>query len=118
VTDNLLKKQAAIRVQQCVDSMADSIKILTNNCNELSKAVSEMEVTQGKLRENLKLLTINEVGKLLSVSRPQVYKLVYAGELDAVQLGKRCLRITESSVKSFLDENTVLPADIYGDGEV
>jgi putative molybdopterin biosynthesis protein len=48
------------------------------------------------------LLTINEVGRLLKVSRWTVYKLVRAGDLHAVKVGER-LRFRVSDVERYLD---------------
>jgi excisionase family DNA binding protein len=38
-----------------------------------------------------------------------VYKLIYEGKLKAVRIGKRGLRISETSLGNFLEENTISP---------
>jgi excisionase family DNA binding protein len=52
-------------------------------------------------------LTVNEVAKLLKISRWKVYELIRSRELDSFQLG-RCRRIPAGAVtalvKQLLDE--------------
>jgi excisionase family DNA binding protein len=47
------------------------------------------------------LLTVAEVARALRVSRMTVYRLIHAGDLAAVQVG-RSYRVPESAVDSYL----------------
>jgi excisionase family DNA binding protein len=49
----------------------------------------------------VKLLTVAEVAGALRVSRMTVYRLVHAGELAAVQVG-RSYRVPEQAVDDYL----------------
>jgi excisionase family DNA binding protein len=49
----------------------------------------------------VKLLTVAEVAAALRVSRMTVYRLVHAGELAAVQVG-RSYRVPEQAVDDYL----------------
>jgi excisionase family DNA binding protein len=49
----------------------------------------------------LRLLTVNEVAMIMQVSRMTVYRLVHAGELPAVRVG-RSFRVPESAVHDHL----------------
>lgn len=52
------------------------------------------------------MLTVNEAGDFLRVSRPQVNKLVRCGELRAVRVGER-LRFRPEDVEDYLERNRV-----------
>jgi excisionase family DNA binding protein len=106
---NIIKLHEAARLQTCIDSIADSVKALSNQCVELSRRIQE---TMPNVKQPPKLLQIKEVAALLSISRPMVYKLIYEGSLEAFNLGKRCLRISELSVIGLLAENKILPLDM------
>jgi excisionase family DNA binding protein len=47
------------------------------------------------------LLTVAEVARALRVSRMTVYRLIHAGDLAAVQVG-RSYRVPESAMDSYL----------------
>ena len=47
-------------------------------------------------------LTVAEVADIMRVSKMTVYRLVHAGELPAVRVG-RSFRVHESAVKEYLD---------------
>jgi excisionase family DNA binding protein len=64
-----------------------------------------------------RLLYIHRVAKMLDCSRPMVYKLIYEGRIKAVRIGKRELRISESSLNAFLEENTIVPDDFHTGGD-
>jgi hypothetical protein len=49
---------------------------------------------------------------MLDISRPTVYSFIYQGKLEALNIGKRCLRITEESITGLLTESKVLPFDM------
>jgi excisionase family DNA binding protein len=48
---------------------------------------------------NAKLISIDEAGKTLGVSRSTVYNLIAAGNLLTVKIGRRCLIKTSSIAK-------------------
>lgn len=50
------------------------------------------------------LLTVNDVARLLSVSRDTVYKLVNAGDLRAVRVSER-LRFRPEDVEHYLERD-------------
>jgi excisionase family DNA binding protein len=112
----MIKFNDAVRIQQCVDSIADSVKSLAILCNTFNDEIKKIlpAESEGKID---RLMRVDAVAELLSCSRPMVYKLIYNGELKAVKIGKRGIRIKEASINNFLAENTVLPSDIYKDGE-
>ena len=49
----------------------------------------------------VKFLTVTEVAKVMRVSKMTVYRLVHAGELQAVQIG-RSYRVPEQAVHDYL----------------
>lgn len=53
------------------------------------------------------LLTAQEVAELLKTKTQVVYRLVRSRELEAVNLGERMLRFTESSVHEFINRGGV-----------
>ena len=59
------------------------------------------------------LLSITQAAQRLGVHTIHIIRLIERGELEAVDLaigkGKRCLRISESSVLSLLDSRRVKP---------
>jgi len=52
------------------------------------------------------LLTVAEVASAMRVSTMTVYRLIKAGELPAVRVGKN-YRLRESDLRRFLDERSV-----------
>ena len=52
-------------------------------------------------------LTIAEVAEIMRVSKMTVYRLVHAGDMPAVRVG-RSFRVHESAVKEYLE------ASVYG----
>lgn len=62
-----------------------------------------------------KLLYIHRVAKALDCTRPMVYKLIYERKLKAVRIGKRGIRISEASLKKFIEENTIIPDEFHTD---
>jgi excisionase family DNA binding protein len=48
------------------------------------------------------LLTINEVAAALRVSKMTIYRLVQAGELPAIRIG-RSIRVPASALRAYLD---------------
>ena len=56
--------------------------------------------------QDVRLLTIDEAGDRLSLSRPSVYRLMENGELPFVRIG-RSRRIALSAVAALVTRNTV-----------
>jgi excisionase family DNA binding protein len=52
---------------------------------------------------NVKFLTVAEVAALMRVSKMSVYRLIHAGQLEAVRFGRN-FRVTESAVDTYLRE--------------
>ncbi len=50
----------------------------------------------------MQFLTVAEVAKMMRVSKMTVYRLVHAGELPAVRVG-RSFRVAEKDVHSYLE---------------
>ena len=50
---------------------------------------------------DVKFLTVAEVAKVMRVSKMTVYRLVHAGDLPAVQIG-RSFRVPEQAVHDYL----------------
>ncbi|MGB7962866.1 MAG: helix-turn-helix domain-containing protein [Propionicimonas sp.] len=50
---------------------------------------------------SVKFLKVNEVAELLRVSRMSVYRLIHAGELEAVRFGRN-FRVPEAAVDEYL----------------
>jgi excisionase family DNA binding protein len=53
-----------------------------------------------------RLLTVREVAEAMRVSTMTVYRLIKAGELRAIRVGKH-FRIRESDLSGYLDAQTV-----------
>lgn len=54
--------------------------------------------------EKGKFLTVAEVADIMRVSKMTVYRLVHAGELPAVRVG-RSFRVNERAVTEYLDSS-------------
>ncbi|NUS72198.1 MAG: helix-turn-helix domain-containing protein [Corynebacteriales bacterium] len=52
---------------------------------------------------SVRFLTVAEVARLMRVSKMTVYRLVHAGDLTAVRVG-RSFRVPESAVHAYLQE--------------
>lgn len=51
------------------------------------------------------LLTVEEVSKILKVTKDQVYRWIKAGALDAIKLHSGTIRLTEDHINDFLHMN-------------
>ena len=49
----------------------------------------------------VKFLTVAEVAALMRVSKMSVYRMIHAGELEAVRFGRN-FRVTEAAVDAYL----------------
>ncbi|QPK83465.1 helix-turn-helix domain-containing protein [Corynebacterium qintianiae] len=54
--------------------------------------------------EKGKFLTVAEVAEIMRVSKMTVYRLVHAGDLPAVRVG-RSFRVNERAVSEYLDSS-------------
>jgi excisionase family DNA binding protein len=52
-----------------------------------------------------RLLTAEEAGEVLRISRTRVYELIYAGELRSIKIG-RLRRITVAAIEEFIERMT------------
>ncbi|GAB2589913.1 helix-turn-helix domain-containing protein [Microlunatus antarcticus] len=53
---------------------------------------------------NVNFLTVAEVAAVMRVSKMSVYRLIHAGELEAVRFG-RSFRVKEGAVDAYLKES-------------
>ncbi len=60
--------------------------------------------TGGSGLSEVKFLTVAEVATLMRVSKMSVYRLIHAGELEAVRFG-RSFRVPEQAVNAYLRES-------------
>lgn len=60
-------------------------------------------------REMGKLLRVHRVAALLDCCRSQVYAMVRTGELAAIKIGIRGIRITVESIEEYFAKNRVDP---------
>ena len=60
-----------------------------------------MSGEQGAPQGRVRFLTVNEVADLMRVSRMTVYRLVHAGELPAVRVG-RSFRVPQDALDAYL----------------
>lgn len=54
----------------------------------------------------MRLLRVSEVAKLMSVSSMTVYRMIHAGELPAIKIG-RSFRIEERCVQAYLETHGI-----------
>jgi excisionase family DNA binding protein len=52
-------------------------------------------------RPDTRLLTVDQVSEVLQISRWTVYRLIWANELHAVQIG-RCRRVPREALNAYL----------------
>ncbi len=63
----------------------------------------EVEMSHDRLAE-ARFLTVAEVASIMRVSKMTVYRMVHAGELPAVRVG-RSFRVPEDEVQKYLRES-------------
>ena len=59
-----------------------------------------------------RLLTVREVAETMRVSNMTVYRLIRAGELPAIRVGKH-FRIRENELNDYLESQTVRGGDSW-----
>lgn len=110
--DNKYKKlHELVKVQYCIDSVADSVTVLQERCQDL-KAMLRDVLPHESQHTPIYLIKIEKVSRILDVSRPMVYKLIEQGNLEAVRIGTRGIRITISSLNCFVSQNKISSYDI------
>ena len=65
-----------------------------------------MSSSQERPLAEVRFLTVAEVAQVMRVSKMTVYRLVHAGDLPAVRVG-RSFRVPEQAVHSYLNESFV-----------
>ncbi|MEX2549488.1 MAG: helix-turn-helix domain-containing protein [Nitriliruptoraceae bacterium] len=70
-------------------------------------------MTQGSIPVGGPLLTVAEVAEVLRVSNMTVYRLIKAGDMPALRVGKN-YRIREADLETFLAEGTVAADEANG----
>jgi excisionase family DNA binding protein len=65
----------------------------------------EVAMTERQLAE-VRFLTVAEVASIMRVSKMTVYRMVHAGELPAIRVG-RSFRVPEDAVNSYLKQSYV-----------
>lgn len=58
-------------------------------------------------------LYVGRVAEKLKCSKRHVYNLVNSGQLKAIKIGSRAIRVPESSLKEFLSDREIDPQDAY-----
>ena len=70
------------------------------------KVRCEMSTTPDRAFSEVRFLTVAEVAAVMRVSKMTVYRLVHAGELPAVRVG-RSFRVPEQAVHDYLRDSFV-----------
>jgi excisionase family DNA binding protein len=60
-----------------------------------------------------RLLSVHHVARRLSCTENTIYSLIQDGSLKAIRIGKRALRITESSLDEFLESREINPEEYF-----
>lgn len=64
-------------------------------------------------QKSSRLLSVHHVAKRLSCSNKTIYFMIQDGSLKAIRIGKKALRITESSLIEFLESREVDPHEYF-----
>ena len=70
-----------------------------------------MSEEHGQEIEDLKLLTVDELGRMLSMTKGSLYNLVYTRQIPFLKIGKR-LRFNREDILKWLDEKKILQRDL------
>jgi excisionase family DNA binding protein len=73
------------------------------------------ESTPARSAEESLLLTVPQAARLLQVSRNTAYELIGRGELPAIRLGERLIRIPRFALESWI-RRQVPPEEPLGEG--
>ena len=106
-----------------LDGMLDGIAVLDGMLDGLDR-VERLEIgtapaycggmehvnsNLNQTKELPRLLRIPTVAEVLAISRPQVYSLIYRGELPCVRIG-RSVRVPEAAVRQIAERGLTHPA--------
>ncbi|SFJ77832.1 helix-turn-helix domain-containing protein [Cellulomonas sp. KH9] len=69
---------------------------------------------QGGPSARVRYLTVVEVADLMRVSRMTVYRLVHAGELPAVRVG-RSFRVPQDALDAYLRSSATVEPEAFGE---
>lgn len=62
---------------------------------------------------NDKYLKIQVVAALLSCTEQQISNLIIEGDLVAIKVGARAMRVSEQSLLAFIERRKINPADLF-----
>ena len=60
-----------------------------------------------------KYLTLHVVADLLSCTERHIYDLIAEGSLTAIKVGSRSVRVSEQSLKDFIEKRKINPEDLF-----
>ena len=60
-----------------------------------------------------KLIYVNVAARMLACTPRHIYNMVQTGDLAAIRIGPRGLRIKKASVVDFIKNNEINPDDYY-----
>jgi len=60
-----------------------------------------------------KYLTLQTVAEILSCTDRHIYDLIAEGSLTAIKVGSRSVRVSEQSLKDFIEKMKVNPEDYF-----
>jgi len=89
------------------DPLASQAEVLGSEIGDLARRLFCLFALPAGTNTSPQLLTAQEVAELLKTNTQVVYRLVRSRELEAVNLGARMLRFTESSVNEFINRGGV-----------
>ena len=58
-----------------------------------------------------KLLTVDEVAEILQVSPTTIYRRIQAGEISAIKLGHRQVRIKPEDLEAYIEAHRITSSD-------
>jgi excisionase family DNA binding protein len=107
-----------------LDGMLDGIAVLDGMLDGLDRSarleigthlaycggMAEVNNNPSNGKELPRLLRIPTVAEVLAISRPQVYSLIYRGELPCVRIG-RSVRVPEAAVRRIAEHGLAVQAD-------
>jgi len=68
--------------------------------------------------DSQKLLTVDQVAEILQVSRTTIYRRIKAGELPAVKLGRRQVRIRQEDLEAYIQAHRIGKEPAEETGEI
>ena len=89
------------------DPVVSQAEVLGSEIGDIARRLFCLFALPSGTNTGSQLLTAQEVAELLKTNTQVVYRLVRSRELEAVNLGERMLRFTESSVNEFINRGGV-----------